>query len=173
MLHADCAPRCSSACIATFVRLPYIYNLKHYKGDFLYKVSQIAILSSTEVGLGASAASAATLRPLVQRWLGERTTDLPQAPMGHGRVSLSRRGAEGGDGVAAPLDSTAKTQDVVRQETRAVKKAAWWDVSFLTTTTTTVVTRHSAALTPDQLASDEMMRAGDDHDSLEREGHAV
>ncbi|PNS17614.1 hypothetical protein CAC42_3009 [Sphaceloma murrayae] len=56
----------SIACVATIVRIPFLPSMNHYKGEFLYNTSQVAILSTLEVGLGIIAACAATLRPLFQ-----------------------------------------------------------------------------------------------------------
>lgn len=60
----------SIAGIVTIVRIPYLHTLNSYKGDFLYDTWQVAVLTTLEVGLGITAACAATFRPLVQQWLG-------------------------------------------------------------------------------------------------------
>ncbi|KAF4548353.1 Hypothetical protein D9617_29g007300 [Elsinoe fawcettii] len=60
----------SIAGIATVVRIPYLSTLNHYKGDFLFNTTEVAMLTTVEVGLGITAACAATFRPLVQRWMG-------------------------------------------------------------------------------------------------------
>ncbi|PNS21980.1 hypothetical protein CAC42_578 [Sphaceloma murrayae] len=60
----------SVAGVATVVRIPYLSTLNHYKGDFLWNTTEVAMLTTVEVGLGITAACAATFRPLVQRWLG-------------------------------------------------------------------------------------------------------
>ncbi|KAG8625290.1 hypothetical protein KVT40_007041 [Elsinoe batatas] len=59
----------SIAGIATIVRIPYLHTLNHYKGDFLWNTTEVAMLCTVEIGLGITAASAATFRPLVQRWI--------------------------------------------------------------------------------------------------------
>ncbi|KAI2474766.1 Integral membrane protein [Pyrenophora tritici-repentis] len=54
-------------CTATIARLPYTRTLKGYKGDFLYRTTDFAIWSTVEVGLGITAGSIATLRPLLKQ----------------------------------------------------------------------------------------------------------
>ncbi|GAM88820.1 hypothetical protein ANO11243_068540 [Dothideomycetidae sp. 11243] len=56
----------SIACIATIVRVPFGRAFNGYRGDFLYRTSPIAILSTLELGLGIVCANAATFRPLFQ-----------------------------------------------------------------------------------------------------------
>ncbi|KAF2771719.1 hypothetical protein EJ03DRAFT_289193 [Teratosphaeria nubilosa] len=55
---------------ATIVRLPYIGSLREsflgWNGDFLYDTSGLAIWTTIEVGVGISAGSVATLRPLIR-----------------------------------------------------------------------------------------------------------
>ncbi|KAH9809513.1 integral membrane protein [Teratosphaeria destructans] len=55
---------------ATIVRLPYIGSLREsflgWNGDFLYSTSGLAIWTTIEVGVGISAGSVATLRPLIR-----------------------------------------------------------------------------------------------------------
>lgn len=53
------------ASIATVIRIPYIYTMKEM-GDFLYATTEVAIWSTVEVGLGITAASMSTLRPLIR-----------------------------------------------------------------------------------------------------------
>ncbi|KAF2152145.1 hypothetical protein K461DRAFT_294983 [Myriangium duriaei CBS 260.36] len=62
----------SIACIATIVRVYYLHTVKTptYKGDTLYETAITTMLAVWELGLGITAACAATLRPLLQRWLG-------------------------------------------------------------------------------------------------------
>ncbi|KAH9900339.1 hypothetical protein F4778DRAFT_136630 [Xylariomycetidae sp. FL2044] len=59
----------SIASSATIVRIPYIYQLAH-DDDFLYEFTDLAIWSTVENGLGLTASSIATLRPLFRRLLG-------------------------------------------------------------------------------------------------------
>jgi hypothetical protein len=61
------------ACVATIVRMPFILNL--YKdNDFLYETIDIALWSNVEPGVGIAAACIATLRPLLQRLVGQRAS---------------------------------------------------------------------------------------------------
>ena len=41
--------------------------MKHYKGEFLWRTTDVAIWTTVEVGIGITAGSFATLRPLLQR----------------------------------------------------------------------------------------------------------
>ncbi|KIW07958.1 uncharacterized protein PV09_01859 [Verruconis gallopava] len=61
------------ACIATIVRMPFIMSL--YKdSDFLYETIDIALWSNVEPGVGIAAACIATLRPLLQQIVGQRSS---------------------------------------------------------------------------------------------------
>ncbi|XXH04703.1 hypothetical protein Hte_011125 [Hypoxylon texense] len=55
----------SIASSATIVRIPYIWQLTQ-PGDFMYEFTDLAIWSTTEIGLGIVASAVATLRPLVR-----------------------------------------------------------------------------------------------------------
>jgi hypothetical protein len=59
----------NSGSTATIIRLPYTTSIKGYKGDFLYRTTDFAIWSTVEVGLGITAGSMATLRPLLKQAL--------------------------------------------------------------------------------------------------------
>ncbi|OGE50553.1 hypothetical protein PENARI_c016G09952 [Penicillium arizonense] len=62
----------SMACIASsavIVRIPFVKTFDDLD-DFLYATVQIAYWSNLEVGLGITAGSLATLRPLLRHWLG-------------------------------------------------------------------------------------------------------
>ncbi|KAL2852102.1 hypothetical protein BJY01DRAFT_260170 [Aspergillus pseudoustus] len=64
------------ACIASsavIVRFPYVKTFRD--PDFLYATVEIAIWSNIEAGLGITAGSLATLRPLLRKWLGSTTSD--------------------------------------------------------------------------------------------------
>ncbi|KAL2826619.1 hypothetical protein BDW59DRAFT_179338 [Aspergillus cavernicola] len=61
----------SMACIASsavIVRIPFVKTFRN--PDFLYATVEIAIWSNIEAGLGITAGSLATLRPLLRHWLG-------------------------------------------------------------------------------------------------------
>ena len=60
-----------SASTATIVRIPYLVSLSN-KADFLYATTNVAIWSACETGLAITAASAATLRPLFQKFLSRK-----------------------------------------------------------------------------------------------------
>jgi hypothetical protein len=59
------APRASAA---TIIRLPFVYTLTHSQ-DFLWDTTDVAIWSSVEPGIGITAISLATLRPLFRKFL--------------------------------------------------------------------------------------------------------
>ncbi|OJJ45873.1 hypothetical protein ASPZODRAFT_133747 [Penicilliopsis zonata CBS 506.65] len=63
------------ASVAVFVRIPYVHTLRDT--DFLYATTGIAVWSNIETGLGITAGSIATLRPLL-RMIRPQTTD-PQS----------------------------------------------------------------------------------------------
>ncbi|CAI6336745.1 unnamed protein product [Periconia digitata] len=54
------------ASTATIIRLPYTTSLGAYKGEFLYNTVDFAIWTTVEVGIGITAGSMATLKPLVK-----------------------------------------------------------------------------------------------------------
>lgn len=54
---------------ATIVRMFYIHTLTNGP-DFLYATTDVAIWSTVEPGIGITASSVATLRPLIRHWLG-------------------------------------------------------------------------------------------------------
>ncbi|EAU34076.1 conserved hypothetical protein [Aspergillus terreus NIH2624] len=61
----------SMACIAScavIIRLPWVSTF--YDPDFLFSTVEIALWSNIETGLGITAGSMATLRPLLRHWFG-------------------------------------------------------------------------------------------------------
>ncbi|KAH0290479.1 integral membrane protein, partial [Aureobasidium sp. EXF-3399] len=52
---------------ATIIRLPYVWTVKEYKGEFLWRTADVAIWTTVEVGIGITAGNLGTLRPLMQR----------------------------------------------------------------------------------------------------------
>ena len=85
------------ACIATIIRMPSIPGLAR-GDDFLYETTGVALWSDVEVGIGIAAACLATMRPLLRKIFGRRSSmwlpdrqavvpehktwslDVPQAP---------------------------------------------------------------------------------------------
>ncbi|RDW80888.1 hypothetical protein BP5796_05586 [Coleophoma crateriformis] len=61
------------ASTATIIRFPELHHLNDI-GDFLYTTSGVAIWSTVEMGIGITAAAAATLRPLLRKFFGVGTT---------------------------------------------------------------------------------------------------
>ncbi|KAL4879980.1 hypothetical protein BJY04DRAFT_228878 [Aspergillus karnatakaensis] len=83
----------SMACIASsavIVRIPFVKTFRD--PDFLYATVEIAIWSNIETGLGITAGSLATLRPLVRRWFGSSTDPNYNASPFPGRSSSKRLG---------------------------------------------------------------------------------
>ncbi|PKY09360.1 hypothetical protein P168DRAFT_308888 [Aspergillus campestris IBT 28561] len=71
----------SMACIASaavIIRIPWVHTFGD--PDFLYATVEIAIWSNIETGLGITAGSLATLRPLLRHWLGSRNDSNYPAP---------------------------------------------------------------------------------------------
>ncbi|KAJ6022010.1 hypothetical protein N7540_007514 [Penicillium herquei] len=92
----------SMACVASsavIVRFPFVETFAN--DDFLWATYQIAIWSCIEAGLGITAGSLATLRPLLHHWLGTRPDKYNSS--GFPRKSNSRRVASGQRGM--PLGS--------------------------------------------------------------------
>ncbi|KAK9648822.1 hypothetical protein V6Z96_005891 [Aspergillus fumigatus] len=82
----------SMACIASsavIIRIPWVHTFAD--PDFLYATVEIALWSNIEVGLGISAGSLATLRPLLRMLRGSSTTDDYMSPM-PGKSSSRRLG---------------------------------------------------------------------------------
>lgn len=46
--------------------MPYLWTVKEYKGDFLWRTSDVAIWTTVEIGIGITAACMATLKPLLR-----------------------------------------------------------------------------------------------------------
>jgi hypothetical protein len=60
----------SSASITTVIRIPYLKTFRD-TADFLYATTDVALWTTAELGIGISAASLATLRPLLRQIRGE------------------------------------------------------------------------------------------------------
>ncbi|CAJ2509889.1 Uu.00g057890.m01.CDS01 [Anthostomella pinea] len=76
----------SIASSATIVRIPYVWQLTH-DTDILYEFTDLALWSTVENGLGLTASSIATLKPLFRTFFGN-----PPPPPGS---PLSRKRASG------------------------------------------------------------------------------
>ncbi|KAH1487119.1 hypothetical protein KXW25_009407 [Aspergillus fumigatus] len=74
---------------AVIIRIPWVHTFAD--PDFLYATVEIALWSNIEVGLGISAGSLATLRPLLRMLRGSSTTDDYMSPM-PGKSSSRRLG---------------------------------------------------------------------------------
>lgn len=49
--------------------MPYLWTMKGYKGDFLWRTSDVAIWTTVEIGVGITAGCVATLKPLLKSCL--------------------------------------------------------------------------------------------------------
>jgi hypothetical protein len=91
MSSSSCSLSCvltsQSASSATIVRLPYLQTLNDVD-DFLYSTTGVAVWSTIETGIGITASSLATLRPLFKNFFGISST----GPSGQ---SDSNRGGKG------------------------------------------------------------------------------
>ncbi|PWY95436.1 putative integral membrane protein [Aspergillus sclerotioniger CBS 115572] len=91
----------SMACIAssgTIIRIPWVHTFADW--DFLYATVEIALWSNIEVGLGITAGSLATLRPLLRQWLGSSADHNYDAspfpgPSGSRPLNLNKSGGVG------------------------------------------------------------------------------
>ncbi|KAJ5823052.1 hypothetical protein N7447_005392 [Penicillium robsamsonii] len=94
------------ACIASsavLVRFPFVQTFRD--PDFLYATYQIAIWSNIEAGLGITAGSLATLRPLLRIWTGSRSDPDYSTGLPGGRSRSASRQLGGGENRAFPLGS--------------------------------------------------------------------
>lgn len=64
----------NSASSAVIIRIPWVHTFEEIN-DFLYATVEIAIWSNIETGLGISAGSLATLRPLLRRFFPRSSRD--------------------------------------------------------------------------------------------------
>ncbi|KAG0647852.1 hypothetical protein D0Z07_5956 [Hyphodiscus hymeniophilus] len=63
----------ASASIATVIRIPYLKNFRN-KPDFLFATTDVMIWTTVELGIGICAASLATIRPLLRKFIGGIST---------------------------------------------------------------------------------------------------
>ncbi|CAD0054978.1 unnamed protein product, partial [Aureobasidium pullulans] len=87
--------------LSTLVRLPMSSNLERTKerwqttntifSEFLYTSTYIALWSTVEVGIGISAASLATLRPLVQKFFPKLLPDAPSSGPANSNLKWSTK----------------------------------------------------------------------------------
>jgi len=60
----------NSASTATIIRFPYVHTMAGSTDDFLFTITDVAIWSTAETGLGITASACITLRPLFRKVLG-------------------------------------------------------------------------------------------------------
>jgi hypothetical protein len=71
---------------ATIIRTPFVHTLKDFKGEFLYNTADVAIWTTVELGITATAANIATLRPLLSSFrahFGIASTTTGSKPFGN------------------------------------------------------------------------------------------
>jgi len=108
---------CDSGSAATIIRMPYLWTVKGYKGDFLWRTTDVALWTTVEVGVGITAGCAATLKPLLKSFrnmIGAQSTGSPdtEGPT-HGWSHANRKAAskQGYSRHAQPLDELRPTYD--------------------------------------------------------------
>jgi hypothetical protein len=77
---------------ATIIRTPFVHTLKDFKGEFLFNTADVAIWTTVELGVTATAANIATLRPLLsslRSHFGIASTTTGSKPFGN---TFSRSG---------------------------------------------------------------------------------
>ncbi|QQK45634.1 putative integral membrane protein [Penicillium digitatum] len=112
----------SMACIASaavIVRFPFVKTF--YDPDFLYATYQIAVWSNIEAGLGITAGSLATLRPLLRAWTGSNSDPYYSSRLPGGRSRSASRPLGGGENGPFPLSSLdSSVQSRLRPDKLAV-----------------------------------------------------
>ncbi|KAJ5521698.1 hypothetical protein N7527_005813 [Penicillium freii] len=96
----------SMACIASsavIIRFPFVSTF--YDPDFLYATYQIAVWSNVEAGLGITAGSLATLRPLLRIWTGSHSDPYYSTGFPGGRSRSASRPLGGAENRPFPLGS--------------------------------------------------------------------
>lgn len=120
---------------ATICRIPYLWTLKSYKGEFLYDTSDVAIWTTVEVGVGIIAGCFATLKPLMKQFfilIGLNSTDDPESGLpfsSHKRPYPSRKGFNIQDqplDVLRPANDAGLTTTTVRAS-KAPGLSSWAD----------------------------------------------
>ncbi|KAH0437078.1 hypothetical protein KCU90_g3956, partial [Aureobasidium melanogenum] len=79
---------------ATIVRTPFVHTLADFKGEFLYNNADVAIWTTVELGIGCTAANAATLRPLLSRFRAHFGVPSTQTGSRHLGGTISRGGGK-------------------------------------------------------------------------------
>ncbi|OJJ32503.1 hypothetical protein ASPWEDRAFT_116810 [Aspergillus wentii DTO 134E9] len=134
------------ASAAVIVRIPYLHNYKSH--DFLYATSNISIWSNIEAGLGITAGSLTTLRPLI-RFLRDGSSASRSTPHTPGSFPLSSTFGHGLKSSKSRRSRTRTNPDDARH---------LWTGSHdeYTGTTTTVMGSHD----PHRNTSEEELNAG-------------
>lgn len=92
----------NSASSATVIRIPYISGMGNM-GDFLWATTDVAIWSIVEVGIGITASSAATLRPLFRAFFS--------GSLGSNANSSAPWGQSGGRGMSGHPSGYLKSKN--------------------------------------------------------------
>ncbi|KAL1304322.1 hypothetical protein AAFC00_000724 [Neodothiora populina] len=120
---------------ATIVRMPYLYTLKYYKGEFLWRTVDFAIWTTVEVGVGITAACVATLKPLLRPTLalfGIQSTQGPGSDMPwstRGKSGLAgRQRSQQLDDLRPSNDKSLTTTTVTgRRASKTLGLTSWTD----------------------------------------------
>ncbi|GAB7351692.1 hypothetical protein MBLNU459_g2287t1 [Dothideomycetes sp. NU459] len=114
------------ASTATIIRMPFIWTVKEYKGDFLYRTTDVAIWSTVEVGIGITAGNIATLRPMFQRFLAAAGMQPTSNPHSQPRWTSNRKSGASKIGYlrSQPLDDLRPDGEVSKTITTVTAKAS-------------------------------------------------
>lgn len=97
--------------------MPYLWTLREYKGEFLYRTTDVAIWTTVEVGVGITAGCIATLKPLMKNFmdiLGVQSTTDPSSkglPWSKSTKNRNHPSKHGYSRHGQPLDDLRPTND--------------------------------------------------------------
>jgi len=97
--------------------MPYLWTVKGYKGDFLWRTTDVALWTTVEVGVGITAGCVATLKPLLKSFLnliGAHSTSRPDTGGPSSGWSHAKRKAASKQGYSRhdqPLDELRPAYD--------------------------------------------------------------
>ncbi|KAI1335476.1 hypothetical protein F5Y15DRAFT_409069 [Xylariaceae sp. FL0016] len=118
------------ASAATIVRIPYIWQLAHDE-DVLYEFTDLAMWSTVELGLGLTASSIATLRPLFKTFFGgtqnRHSTQWPSNNRGSETLKFHCRGPSDGSMYYRMEDFSKSRSDRSSRSSRGSAGAQFWN----------------------------------------------
>jgi hypothetical protein len=112
----------SSGSTASIVRFPYLYQLTETE-DFLWSNTDVAIWSIVEVGMGVTASSMATMRPLFVAFLSQSRSRASIYPRNATRLRSSTKKTTGDDvELRSDFGKSIRVTTVVNSESTHVRK---------------------------------------------------